>query len=161
MVSKLFIQPSSICIFLWYKIWCERNYIWGSTGFRSRSHIVLGLYEWLANLPFLCKGNFVCRWYNLICFGRWYYSSLRQCQSWLTKFGRLVQSQYAFLNPSKTNYMLLPPHKIDHSEHSIKIGSDIIEQNNYCKFLGLAIYHKLTWSEHIYGSPERTFCCLK
>lgn len=53
------------------------------------------------------------------------------------------------LNPSKTNYMLFSPHKTDHSEHSIKIGSDIIEQKNYCKFLGLVIDDKLTWSEHI------------
>ena len=53
------------------------------------------------------------------------------------------------LNTSKTNYMLFCPGKIDQNEHSIKIGVDVIQRTNSCKFLGIMIDDKLTWSEHI------------
>ena len=48
-----------------------------------------------------------------------------------------------------TNYMLFCPGKIDQNEHSIKIGVDVIQRTNSCKFLGIMIDDKLTWSEHI------------
>ena len=51
------------------------------------------------------------------------------------------------LNTLKTNYMLFCSGKIDENEHSIKIG--VIQRTNSCKFLGIMIDDKLTWSEHI------------
>ena len=53
------------------------------------------------------------------------------------------------LNTSKTNYMLFCLEKIDQNEHSIKIGVDVIQRTNSCKFLGIMIDDKFTWSEHI------------
>ena len=45
--------------------------------------------------------------------------------------------------------MLFCPGKIDQNEHSIKIGVDVIQRTNSCKFRGIMIDDKLTWYEYI------------
>ena len=53
------------------------------------------------------------------------------------------------LNTTKTNFMLFTNSNNIPANQFIKIDTDIIERRNCCKFLGLMIDHKLTWSEHI------------
>ncbi len=53
------------------------------------------------------------------------------------------------LNASKTNYMLFSNNIKLPENLNIEIDSDIIERKTCCKFLGLFIDDKLTWSDHI------------
>ena len=55
------------------------------------------------------------------------------------------------LNTSKTHFMLISPNREINAlnQNSINIASDEIERKDCCKFIGLMIYDKLTWSKHI------------
>ena len=55
------------------------------------------------------------------------------------------------LNISKTHYMLISPNREINAlnQNTIKIASDVIERKDCCKFLGIMIDDKLTWSKHI------------
>ena len=54
-------------------------------------------------------------------------------------------------NTSKTHYMLISPNREINAlnQNTIKIASDDIERKDCCKFLGIMIDDKLTWSKHI------------
>ena len=55
------------------------------------------------------------------------------------------------LNTNKTHYMLFSHNRqlYPPDQYTIQIESNIIDRKNCCKFLGLLIDDKLTWSEHI------------
>ncbi len=53
------------------------------------------------------------------------------------------------LNTSKTTFMLFTNSRNIPVNQVIKIDTDVIERKNCCKFLGLLIDDKLSWSEHI------------
>ena len=55
------------------------------------------------------------------------------------------------LNTSKAHYMLISPNREINAlnQNTIKIASDDIERKDCCKFLGIMIDDKLTWSQHI------------
>ena len=55
------------------------------------------------------------------------------------------------LNISKIHYMLISPNREINAlnQNTIKIASDDIERKDCCKFLGIMIDDKLTWSKHI------------
>ena len=53
------------------------------------------------------------------------------------------------LNSSKTNYILFSKSIRDVDDLNIKVCADIIDRKSSCKFLGIILDEKLTWSEHI------------
>ena len=55
------------------------------------------------------------------------------------------------LKSIKTHYMLISPNREINAlnQNTIKIASDDIERKDCCKFLGIMIDDKLTWSKHI------------
>ena len=53
------------------------------------------------------------------------------------------------LNVNKTSYIIFKSPKVHTNPQTLKIGTEIIEQTNTAKFLGIMIDDKLNWHKHI------------
>ena len=53
------------------------------------------------------------------------------------------------INYKKTNYLLFHISQIINTDLILKLDNNILERKNDIKFLGLILYYKLSWSEHI------------